>query len=71
VDGVAHRACFCRRALGALIGLSSLYASTRVFRGDRSPLAKYGLTAAISGAAVLGFLILAVIVQLAIKGVPK
>jgi hypothetical protein len=62
---------FAGGGLGALIGLSSLYASTRVFRGNRGPLARYGLTAGVSAAAVLGFLILAVIVQVAIKGVPK
>jgi hypothetical protein len=42
-------------ALGALFGLGAVYASARVFRGDGSAAAKYGLSALISLAAVVAF----------------
>lgn len=50
--------------LGALVGLMATYGSARVFRSDRGTVSKYVLTAVISIAAVIAFVILAIVAQL-------
>ena len=55
-------------ALGALFGILAAYSSARVFRSNRPPIAKYGISALISGCAVLAFLTLATLVQLLVRG---
>jgi hypothetical protein len=46
---------FSGGGLGALFGLLAIYSSARVFRGDRSTPAKFGLSGAISLGATLAF----------------
>lgn len=53
--------------LGALCGMLALWASTRIFRSDRSTAAKYGLSAVVSAASVWTFIGLATVVQLVMK----
>jgi hypothetical protein len=55
-------------AIGALFGFAAYYAGARIFRSDRSGGAKYALTGAISLAAVIAFLIVAVVVSGLIEG---
>ncbi len=62
---------FTGGGLGALIGILAVYASARVFRGERSTFAKYGLTALISVAAFIVFVIFAVFFQSLIGGPPQ
>jgi hypothetical protein len=50
-------------AIGGLVGGMATYTSARVFRSDRSALAKYGITALISVVAVVAFFILGLAVQ--------
>jgi hypothetical protein len=59
---------FAGGALGALVGLTATYGSARIFRSDRGPFAKYGITAVISLLALVAFVVLAVIAQLMIGG---
>jgi hypothetical protein len=54
--------------LGALFGALAAYSNTRVFRSNLHPALKYLITALISGAAIVLYLILAVILSLAING---
>lgn len=54
-------------ALGALVGMSAVYSSARIFRSERSDVSKYGLTALISVAAVFVFLVLALSIEAALK----
>ena len=49
--------------LGILIGLMAVHSSTRVFRSERRPLAKYALSALISLAAVSVFVVLIILIQ--------
>ena len=54
--------------LGALFGALAAYSNTRIFRSDLQIALKYVLTALISGAAVLVYLILAAALTLAVNG---
>lgn len=58
---------FVGGALGVLFGLVAVSSSARIFRGDRSTAAKYGLSALISAGAVLAFLTCAVVIQLLLR----
>ena len=58
-------------ALGAIIGVTAAYSSSRIFRSERSTAKKYLVTGAISFAAVILFLGLAVVIDLLINGVPN
>ena len=61
---------FTGGGLGALVGLLAMYASTRVFRGNRSGFSKYGLTALISIGAFVVFVAVAALVQVLV-GTPQ
>lgn len=52
-------------ALGGALGFGAAYSSARIFRSDRSGLAKYALTGLISVSAAIIFLTVAVAVELA------
>ena len=54
--------------VGALFGALAAYFNTRIFRSDMQPILKYVVTAAISGVAIILYLILAVMLSLAING---
>ena len=54
---------FTGGGLGALFGLVAVYSSARVFRGERSTAARYGLSALISLAAFVAFLACALLIQ--------
>ncbi len=54
-------------ALGGGIGAAALYANVRVFRSDRSPLAKYVRTAATTVVAALAYVVAAVAIVLLIR----
>ena len=62
---------FAGGALGAIIGFTAAYSSSRIFRSERSTAKKYLVTGAISFAAVILFLGLAVAIDLLIHGVPE
>jgi hypothetical protein len=62
---------FAGGGLGALFGLYATYASSRVFRSERSVGSKYVLSGLISVGAVIGFFILAIILQLMIGEVTE
>ena len=51
-------------ALGVLLGLAVMYTNARIFRGGRGVTAKYGLTALVSAAAFIGFVVVGVVLQL-------
>jgi hypothetical protein len=55
-------------ALGAAIGFSAAYSSARIFRSEQSTPVKYLLTGLISIGAAVVFVILALLIQSAIKG---
>lgn len=55
-------------ALGGAIGFAAAYSSARVFRSDRSPIAKYFVSGLISVSAGVVFIILAGAIQLALAG---
>lgn len=57
--------------LGAVVGLTVAYASSRIFRSHRKTPAKYALTGLVSLTAVIVFFVLAVALQLAIKRAPR
>lgn len=57
--------------LGALVGIPAIYISARVFRSDRGSAAKYAITAGVSFAAFVVFVILAVIAQVMIGRAPS
>lgn len=59
---------FSGGALGGLFGGMALYLNARIFRGDRSTPAKYGLTGLVSFGAVLAFLIFVIVLQAIIYG---
>jgi hypothetical protein len=61
---------FIGGGLGALVGISAVYLSARVFRADLNPFAKYGFTGLISLASGVVFVVLAAVVQLLI-GAPQ
>jgi hypothetical protein len=50
-------------ALGAIVGVVATYASARIFRSDRSAIAKYALTALVSLGALVAFAVLALVAQ--------
>ena len=50
-------------ALGGLVGFPATYSSARIFRGERSTAAKYGITAGVSLMAFVVFVVLAVVVR--------
>jgi hypothetical protein len=54
---------FAGGGLGALFGLSAVYSSARIFRGERSVFAKYALSGLVSMGAVILFTACAVILQ--------
>jgi hypothetical protein len=58
---------FAGGALGGGIGAFAAYSSSRIFRSDRSSGSKYALTGLISVAAFVGFFILAVAIQVALR----
>ena len=62
---------FAGGALGALVGISAIYSSSRIFRSERSTAGKYLLSGVISVGAVIGFFIFAVILETWIRGVPQ
>jgi hypothetical protein len=51
-------------ALGGALGFGAAYSSARIFRSERSGLAKYALTGLISLSAAIIFLAVAVVVEL-------
>lgn len=55
---------FSGGAIGGLCGGVAAYASGRLFRSDRSSLAKYGLSALITMGAVVAFVVLGTVFQL-------
>ncbi len=57
-------------ALGLLVGVTAVYSSARIFRGRCSTISKYGLSALVSVAAVLAFLVLVGIAEVLVAGVP-
>ena len=57
-------------ALGVLVGITAVYSGARIFLGRRSTLSKYGLSALVSVAAVLAFLVLVGIAEILVAGVP-
>jgi hypothetical protein len=59
---------FTGGALGGLVGGVAAVTNGRIFRSARSPIAKYGLAAAITVSATAVFLVLAVMLQSLIKG---
>ena len=61
---------FIGGALGALVGVSATYSSSRIFRSDRKTPAKYLLTGLISVASVIVFFAIAVVIQLLVHGMP-
>lgn len=62
---------FAGGALGALFGISAVYASSRIFRSDRSAASKYLISGLFSVAAVVGFFIVVVLLQILLHGVPQ
>jgi len=58
-------------ALGAFIGISAAYASSHIFRSDRSTVNKYLISGLISVAAVVLFFVLAGIIETLIRGTPR
>jgi len=61
---------FTGGAIGGFVGALGACASGRVFRSDRGPMAKYGISALISVGALVAFVVLASIFQL-IVGTPQ
>jgi len=59
---------FTGGGLGAAIGFGAVYSSARVFRSELSTPVKYLLTGLISMGATLVFFVLAVLIQILIKG---
>ena len=55
--------------IGAMFGFGALYASSRIFRSDRSGFAKYAVSALISVGAVLAYFVSVVALHLLV-GVP-
>lgn len=55
-------------ALGGAIGFAAAYTSARVFRSERSPVAKYVVSGLVSVSAAVVFIVLAGVVQLALAG---
>ncbi len=55
-------------ALGLLVGITAIYSGARIFRGRRSTISKYGLSAIVSVAAVLAFLVLIGIAEVLVAG---
>lgn len=62
---------FAGGALGALFGISATYASSRIFRSERSTASKYLISGLVSVAAVVGFFIVLVLLQILLHGVPQ
>jgi hypothetical protein len=54
--------------LGAIFGLLAFMLNAKVFRADMSGVMKYVITAGISFLAVVGYLVIAIIIQLALSG---
>jgi len=61
---------FVGGALGAIVGLTATYSSARIFRGERSVFAKYLLSGVTTIVAIIVFVVLAVLVEIAIEGIP-
>jgi len=59
---------FVGGALGALFGALAAYFNTHIFRSNMLPVWKYMLTAVISCAAILIYLILAIMLTMAVNG---
>jgi hypothetical protein len=59
---------FIGGAPGALFGALAAYFNTRIFRSKMQPVMKYMLTAVISCAATLIYLVLAILLAMAING---
>jgi hypothetical protein len=57
---------FAGGALGGVVGGAATIANGRIFRSDRSSIAKYGLAGLISMSAVVVFFVLAIALRLAI-----
>lgn len=55
---------FAGGGLGALFGCSATYASSRIFRSEKSNVSKYVISGLISVGAVFGFFVLAIAFQL-------
>jgi hypothetical protein len=53
--------------LGALCGILAAYTNTRIFRSELQPVLKYVITAVISGAAIVIYLVLGILLALAIN----
>jgi hypothetical protein len=62
---------FAGGALGAIFGMSAAYASSRIFRSERGTASKYLISGLFSVAAVVGFFILVVLLQILLHGVPQ
>lgn len=58
-------------ALGAMIGIGATYSSSRIFRSERGVLSKYLLSGLVSIGAIMGFIVLAVVIQILVHGVPQ
>ena len=54
--------------LGLLVGITAIYTGARIFRGRRSTISKYGLSALVSVAAVLAFHVLVGIAEVLVSG---
>jgi hypothetical protein len=54
--------------LGAIFGFLAFMLNAKVFRADMSGVMKYVITAVISFLAVVGYLVIAIIIQLALGG---
>ena len=55
---------FVGGALGALIGMSAAFANTRIFRSNRSPLARYLITGSVSLVSAVVFFTLATLLHI-------
>ena len=58
-------------ALGAMIGIGATYSSSRIFRSERGTFSKYLLSSLISIGAIVGFIVVAVVIQILVHGVPQ
>ncbi len=58
---------FVGGALGGGIGVAAAYSNSRIFRSDRGTGAKYLLTGVTTVAALVAFLVLATVIQIAVR----
>jgi hypothetical protein len=58
---------FIGGAIGAIFGILAAYSNSRIFRSDLQPVMKYVLTAVVSGAFIIVYLIVAVLLTMAVN----